>query len=103
MQIQATQNLTVASTPEENCTLALSDIFTAQLRATAYDVLPHLKPILQTFPVEIHGQERGTTTNQLPQNRAANGARILDARMLGNSTSELVTLEGIHVPFYIKA
>lgn len=103
VQIQAPQNLIVASTPEENCALALSEISTVQLGSTTHEVLPYLKPIPGTIRGVIHGLEPGTTTDQLPQILATNGPRILHARMLGNSTSAVVTFEGIHVPFYIKA
>lgn len=103
VQIQAQQNLIVASTPEENCALALSEISAVQLGATTHEVLPYLKPIPGTIRGVIHGLEQGTTTEELPQILATNGPRILHARMLGKSTSAVVTFEGIHVPFYIKA
>ncbi|KAG0423515.1 hypothetical protein HPB47_000745 [Ixodes persulcatus] len=103
VQIQASQNLIVAGTPEENCALALSEISTIQLGAATHEVLPYLKPLPGTRRGVIHGLDPGTTTDQLPHILAYNGARILHARMLGNSTSAVVTFEGIHVPFYIKA
>ncbi|KAM7305711.1 hypothetical protein ISCGN_015607 [Ixodes scapularis] len=103
VQIQASQNLIVAGTPEENCALALSEISTIQLGAATHEVLPYLKPLPGTRRGVIHGLDPDTTTDQLPHILAYNGARILHARMLGNSTSAVVTFEGIHVPFYIKA
>ncbi|KAM7293892.1 hypothetical protein ISCGN_023467 [Ixodes scapularis] len=103
VQIQASQNLIVAGTPEENCALALSEISTIQLGAATHEVLPYLKPLPGTRRGVIHGLDPDTTTDQLPHILAYNGVCILHARMLGNSTSAVVTFEGIHVPFYIKA
>ncbi|KAM7282021.1 hypothetical protein ISCGN_002179 [Ixodes scapularis] len=103
VQIQASQNLIVAGTPEENCALALSEISTIQLRAATHEILPYLKSLSGTKRGMIHGLDPGTTTDLLPHILAYNSARILHARMLGNSTSAVVTFEGIHVPFYIKA
>ncbi|KAG0429474.1 hypothetical protein HPB47_023596 [Ixodes persulcatus] len=87
----------------KNCALALSEISTIQLGAATHEILPYLKPLPGTRRGVIHGLDPGTTTDQLPRILAYNGARILHARMLGNSTSAVVTFEGIHVPFYIKA
>ncbi|KAH9375557.1 hypothetical protein HPB48_008124 [Haemaphysalis longicornis] len=103
IQPQALQNLIVASTPDENCAMALSEVNTLQLGAAAYEVLPYLKPPPGTVRGVIHGLDQGTTTEQLPYILASNGPRILHARMLGTSTSAVVTFEGPHVPFYIKA
>ncbi|KAH9379534.1 hypothetical protein HPB48_022536 [Haemaphysalis longicornis] len=49
------------------------------------------------------GLDHGTTTEQLPNIIASPGPKILQARMLGKSTSAVVTFEGPHVPFYIHA
>ncbi|KAG0443638.1 hypothetical protein HPB47_014689 [Ixodes persulcatus] len=87
----------------DNDALALSEISTIQLGAATYEVQPYLKPLPGTRRGVTHGLDPGTTTDKLPHILAYNGARILHARMLGNSTSAVVTFEGIHVPFYIKA
>ncbi|KAG0445044.1 hypothetical protein HPB47_001554 [Ixodes persulcatus] len=103
VQIQASQTLIVAGTPEENCALTLREISTIQLGAATYEVLPYLKPLPEIRRGVIHGLDPGTATDQLSHVLAKNGARILHARMLGNSTSAVVTSEGIHVLFYTKA
>ncbi|KAH9360635.1 hypothetical protein HPB48_007544 [Haemaphysalis longicornis] len=103
IQPQALQNLIVATTPDENCAMALSEVNTLQLGAAACEVLPYLKPPPGTVRGVIHGLDQGITTEQLPYILASNGPRILHARMLGTSTSAVITFEGPHVPFYIKA
>ncbi|KAG0444843.1 hypothetical protein HPB47_013321 [Ixodes persulcatus] len=103
IQPLALQNLIVASTPNENCATALTEITTLQLGTTTQEVLPYLKPLPGTVRGVIHGLDQGTTTEQLPYILAPNGPSILHARMLGASTSAIVDFEGPHVPFYIKA
>ncbi|KAH9370395.1 hypothetical protein HPB48_018573 [Haemaphysalis longicornis] len=51
----------------------------------------------------IHGIDQGTTQEQLSNTKATTEPRIIDARMLGASTSAVIAFEGPHVPFYIKA
>ncbi|KAG0430712.1 hypothetical protein HPB47_022450 [Ixodes persulcatus] len=103
IQPQASQNLIVASTPDENCATALSEITALQLGTTTHEVVPYLKPLPGTVRGVIHGLDHCTTTEQLPYILAPNGPSILHARMLGASTCAVVDFEGPHVPFYIKA
>lgn len=103
IQTQAVQNLIIASTPDEAYALALNEITSIQLGATTQEVLPYLKPLPGTSRGVITGLDPNTTNEQLPYILSANGPRILHARMLGTSTSALITFEGVHVPFYIKA
>ncbi|KAG0411186.1 hypothetical protein HPB47_011690 [Ixodes persulcatus] len=51
----------------------------------------------------VHGIEAGTTEEELKELISVNGYSILHARMLGKSSSALLTFEGPHVPFYVKA
>lgn len=103
IQVQAVQNLIVASTPNAECADALSDVTSIQLGAVTYTVLPYVKHFPGTVKGVIHGLDPGTTTEQLPYIIASSGPRIVQARMLGKSTSAVVTFEGPHVPFYIRA
>ncbi|KAH9370823.1 hypothetical protein HPB48_007894 [Haemaphysalis longicornis] len=71
--------------------------------SVTYTVLPYVKHFPGTVKGVIHGLDPGTTTEQLPYIIASSGPRIVQARMLGKSTSAVVTFEGPHVPFYIRA
>ncbi|KAH9367749.1 hypothetical protein HPB48_010328 [Haemaphysalis longicornis] len=102
VQSQPIQNLIIASTPDERCARALSSTMLVHLGATTYELQPYLK----SGAGVIHGLDQDTTTAQLPHILAPtgiNGASIIDARMLGTTTSALITFEGKHVPFYVKA
>lgn len=106
VQSQPIQNLIVASTPDERCARALSSTTLVHLGATTYELQPYLKPFPGTVRGVIHGLDQGTTTEQLPHilsPTGLNAASIIDARMLGKTTSALITFEGKHVPFYVKA
>ncbi|KAG0423223.1 hypothetical protein HPB47_000991 [Ixodes persulcatus] len=103
IQVQAVQNLIVASTPYDTYTDALSDVTSLQLENATYEISPYVKPFPGTVRGVIHGLDPGTTTEQLPNIIASPGPKIQQARMLGKSTSAVVTFEGPHVPFYIHA
>ncbi|KAH7947921.1 hypothetical protein HPB52_016840 [Rhipicephalus sanguineus] len=102
IQTQWHQNLILASTEEEECALKLAQVTHIQIGQTAYEVTPYLKPIPDTVRGVVHGIEEGTTDEQLEDLLAMNNCKILYARMLGRSTSAVITFEGPHVPFYVK-
>ncbi|KAH9384820.1 hypothetical protein HPB48_026838 [Haemaphysalis longicornis] len=103
IQVQAVQNLIVASTPNAESVDALSDMTSIQLGVVNYTVLPDVKHFPGTIKGVIHRLDPGTTTEQLPYIIALTGPRIVQARMLGKSTSAVVTFEGSQVPFDIPA
>ncbi|KAG0421225.1 hypothetical protein HPB47_002880 [Ixodes persulcatus] len=71
--------------------------------AALYELMPYLKPLPGTVRGVVHGIEAGTTEEELKELISVNGYSILHARMLGKSSSALLTFEGPHVPFYVKA
>lgn len=103
VQVQAIQNLIVTSTPNEECAAALCKVTSILLGAATYNLQPYLKHFPGTVRGVIHGLDPGTTTEQLPYILASSGPRIVQARILGQSTSAVVTFEGPHVPFFIRA
>lgn len=103
IQTQVTQNLIVASTPDETLALTLCEVTTIQLGATTQELTPYLKPLPGTTRGVITGLDVGTTNEQLQHILATNGPRILHARLLGTSTAAVITFEGTRVPYYIKA
>ncbi|KAG0417815.1 hypothetical protein HPB47_005344 [Ixodes persulcatus] len=103
IQVQAVQNLIVASTTYGTYADALSDVMSLQLEDATYKISPYVKPFPGRVRGVIHGLFPGTTTEQIPNITASPGPKIKQARMLGKSTSAVVTFEGPHVPFYIHA
>ncbi|KAH7965188.1 hypothetical protein HPB49_004618 [Dermacentor silvarum] len=63
---------------------------------------PYIKPLPGTVSGVVHGITACTTEKRLAELLAANNCGILYARMLGKSTSAVITFEGPHVPFYVK-
>ncbi|CAN7949590.1 unnamed protein product, partial [Ixodes pacificus] len=103
IQTQWAQNLIIASTADEDYAMKLSMITQIQLGAALYELMPYLKPLPGTVRGVVHGIEAGTTEQELKELISVNGYSILHARMLGKSSSALLTFEGPHVPFYVKA
>ncbi|KAG0417938.1 hypothetical protein HPB47_005246 [Ixodes persulcatus] len=91
VQIQASQTLIVAGTPEENCALTLREISTIQLGAATYEVLPYLKPLPEIRRGVIHGLDPGTATDQLSHVLAKNGAPRTQAGRLPKSRHDNVS------------
>ncbi|KAH7972659.1 hypothetical protein HPB52_014793 [Rhipicephalus sanguineus] len=75
-------------------------------RASCLEIHVHTAPSDRPIPGGVrgvvHGIEEGTTDEQLEDLLAMNNCKILYARMLGRSTSAVITFEGPHVPFYVK-
>ncbi|XP_040078313.3 LOW QUALITY PROTEIN: uncharacterized protein LOC120850040, partial [Ixodes scapularis] len=103
IQTQWAQNLIIASTADEDYAMKLSMITQIQLGAALYELMPYLKPLPGTVRGVVHGIEAGTTEEELKELISVNGYSIPHARMLGKSSSALLTFEGPHVPFYVKA
>ncbi|KAH9384125.1 hypothetical protein HPB48_026112 [Haemaphysalis longicornis] len=95
IQVQAVQNLIVVSTPNDEYAEILCEVTSLQLGAATYNILPYIKPFPGIVRGVIHGLDVGTTTEQLPYIIASSGPRIVQARMLGKSTSAVVTYEDL--------
>ncbi|KAH9383141.1 hypothetical protein HPB48_023876 [Haemaphysalis longicornis] len=102
IQTQWDQNLIVASTASEDLAEVLSTITQLQLEGATYELSAYVKPPPNTSRGVIHGFEAGTTEEELAALLITTGPQILQARMLGRSTTAVVTFEGPHVPFYVK-
>ncbi|KAH9375874.1 hypothetical protein HPB48_017396 [Haemaphysalis longicornis] len=103
---QPIQGLIIASTPDEHCARALSSNTVVHLGATTYELQPCLKLFQGMVRGVVHGLDQDTAKEQLPRILAPagiNGASIIHAKMLGKTTLALITFEGKHVPFYVKA
>lgn len=102
-QTQWKQNLIVTSTGDEDYALKLAEVTSIQLGPTTYEITPYIKPVPGTVRGVVHGITPGTTEERLMELLAANdNCVILHARMLGRSSSAVITFEGPHVPFYMK-
>lgn len=102
VQVQNSHNLVVASTAHEEYALALSTIKAIQLGAAEYELMPYMKPPPDTSRGVIHGLDSDVTSDTLLKLLQANKPQLLHARLMGRTTSALLTFQGPHVPFYVK-
>lgn len=102
LQIQPAQNLLVASTANEDHALLLSTVDQLALTTGILELSPYLKPPPGTVRGVIHGLDEGISNEDLNDLLAANGPSLLHARLLGRTSSALLTFQGPHVPFYVK-
>ncbi|KAH6919906.1 hypothetical protein HPB50_029105 [Hyalomma asiaticum] len=104
IQTQWKQNFIIASMHRRRrlYALRLGSITDIQLGQIIYEVTPYFKPLPGTVRGVVHGITAGTTEERLAELLAANQCGILHARMLGKSTSAVITFQAPHVPFYIE-
>ncbi|KAH7949085.1 hypothetical protein HPB49_005021 [Dermacentor silvarum] len=102
IQTQWKQNVIIASTTDENYALKLGSINGIELGAVTYEMTPYIKLLPGTVCGVVHDITSCTTEQRLAELLAAHNCGILHARMLGKSTSAVITFEGPHVPFYVK-
>ncbi|KAH6943825.1 hypothetical protein HPB50_000119 [Hyalomma asiaticum] len=91
----------VCSWPDEKITKGIARA-NIQLGQIIYEVTPYFKPLPGTVRGVVHSITAGTTEERLAELLAANQCGILHARMLGKSTSAVITFQAPHVPFYIE-
>lgn len=103
VQPQAQNNLIAVSTPNEAIVDALRFLTAIQLGSTAYEVTAYMKPPPGTSRGVIQGITPGTTPHELRMAIHTTGPPILDIRMLGKSHAALITFDGPHVPFFVRA
>lgn len=102
IQIQTSQNLVVASTPNASHAITLSKITCVQIGGVQYEIMPYMKPPPDTCRGVIHGLDPDTTNEALGDLLQANRPQLIHARLMGRTTSALLTFQGPHVPFYVK-
>ncbi|KAH7941046.1 hypothetical protein HPB49_009538 [Dermacentor silvarum] len=94
IQTEWKQNLIIVSTADEDYALKLGSINGIELGAATYEMTPYIKPLPGTVRGVVHGITACTTEKRLAELLSANNCGILHARMLGKSTSAVITFEG---------
>lgn len=102
VQVQSPNNLIVACTPDPEQAITLSAIQSLRLGAADYEVQPYMKPPPNTSRGVIHGLDPEVNAETLQDMLQANKPLLLHARLMGRTTSALLTFQGPHVPFYVK-
>lgn len=102
IQVQSPNNLIVACTPDPEHAITLSAIQSIRLGEADYEIQPYMKPPPNTSRGVIHGLDPEVTNETLQEMLQANKPLLLHARLMGRTTSALLTFDGPHVPFYVK-
>lgn len=103
VQPQVQSNIIAASSPSEDIVEALRNITSLQLGTATYEVAAYMKPPPGTARGVIQGINPGTPSDELRRAVYSTGPPILDIRMLGTSNAAVITFDGPHVPFYVRA
>ncbi|KAH7960585.1 hypothetical protein HPB49_021363 [Dermacentor silvarum] len=111
IHIRREQNFAVVSTPDEELAARLQLIkalclANARLNARSslyawYEVQAYVAGPDASCKGLISGIEKNTTPTTLMTNLRSPMAQVLHARMMGNSTTAIITFSGIRVPRYI--
>lgn len=102
IQAQPTQNLVVAGTPDPDIATVLSQITMITLGQTSFEITAYMKPPPGTSRGVIHGLPEDIDNDALLELTAANKPYLIHARLLGRTSSALLTFNGTRVPFYVK-
>lgn len=100
--VQPTQNVIVASTPDPDLAITLSNIQTLQISTGLCEFAAYMKPPPGTCRGVIHGLEATITDSNLHDYLLGNEPALIHARFMGQTRSVLLTFQGNHVPFYVK-
>lgn len=100
--VQPTSHVIVTSTPDPDLAITLSEITTLQISTVLCEFSTYMKPPPGTCRGVIHGLEPTITEANLHDYLQANKPTLIHARIMGHTSSALLTFQGLHVPFYVK-
>ncbi|KAH6927752.1 hypothetical protein HPB50_007734 [Hyalomma asiaticum] len=102
VQMQKIENIIIASTADTERATRLKSITTIQLGGTIFKVNAHVRHPDDVCRVIIYGLLPGTSSAEIVAGlRVDPRYTVLGARMLGRSSTAVITFDGPHVPYYI--
>ncbi|KAH6920848.1 hypothetical protein HPB50_028164 [Hyalomma asiaticum] len=102
VQMQKIENIIVASTADTERATRLKNITTIQLGGTTFNVNAHVRHPDDVCRGVIYGLLPGTSSAEIVAGlRVDPRYTVLGARMLGRSSTAVITFDGPHVPYYI--
>ncbi|KAH7952567.1 hypothetical protein HPB52_024021 [Rhipicephalus sanguineus] len=96
------QNLAVVSTPHEHIALNLYSVQHLRLGEHTYPVSIYNAAPHNSCKGIIYGVDPGTSPSELMDHLITPGHTVLQARMMGKTSTALITFEGLQVPHYIR-
>ncbi|KAM7297198.1 hypothetical protein ISCGN_022351 [Ixodes scapularis] len=102
IQINSNQNILAIHTEDEETARALTRVHQLTLGGKSYPSYTYLAAPDDSIKGVIHDVKPGSTTEELLDFiRVGNGPQVITARMLGQSSSALITFEGRKLPSYV--
>ncbi|KAH6929557.1 hypothetical protein HPB50_002765 [Hyalomma asiaticum] len=94
------QNLALVSTPHEHTALTLCSVQHFRLGEHTYLVSISIGVPDNSCKGIIHGVDPGKSPSELMDHLVAPGHTVLHARMMGETSTPVITFEGLQVPHY---
>ncbi|KAH7961630.1 hypothetical protein HPB52_010954 [Rhipicephalus sanguineus] len=101
-RLRPEQNLAVISTPHEHIALNLYSVQHLRLGEHTYPVSIYIAAPDNSCKGIIYGVDPGTSPSELMDHLITPGHTVLQARMMGKTSTALITFEGLQVPHYIR-
>ncbi|KAH9384320.1 hypothetical protein HPB48_026313 [Haemaphysalis longicornis] len=99
--IEPNQNIGIVSTPHAQAALYLKNLRAVDINGQMCEVTAYLAAPDNSIKGVIHQIPQGTTEEELRDQIRADGYNVIQARMLGRSTSAVITFEGKTLPHHI--
>lgn len=100
-RIRKDQNLIVVSTPDLVIAKKIQQITTLNMSGKQYEVTAYIAVPDNSSKGVITGIAANTPTDELIDHLRSPNAEIIHARMMGKSTTALLTFAGLQVPHYV--
>ncbi|KAH9380500.1 hypothetical protein HPB48_013949 [Haemaphysalis longicornis] len=101
-RIRRDQNLVVLSTPDLDIAKKIQQITTLNMESKQYEVTAYIAVPDNSSKGIITGIAANTTTDELVEHLRSPNAESIHARMMGKSTTALLTIAGLRVPHYVN-
>ncbi|KAL1467796.1 hypothetical protein MTO96_041915 [Rhipicephalus appendiculatus] len=101
-RLRPEQNLAVVSTPHEHIALNLYSVQHLRLGEHTYPVSIYIAAPDNSCKGIIYGVDPGTSPSELMDHLITPGHTVLQARMMGKTSTALITFEGLQVPHYTR-
>lgn len=97
-RVDEVQNIAIVSTPDEDLARNIRDLQSLHILGNEYEITAYIAAPDDSSRGVVHGIPPGTPISELIDNLHAPGYEILTARMLGKTSTALVTFAGKRVP-----
>ncbi|KAG0412961.1 hypothetical protein HPB47_009894 [Ixodes persulcatus] len=101
IRIRRDQNLVVVSTPEPEVAVRVQELPAITINGRQYEILAYIALPDNSCRGVITGLDSRPTSEILSTRIRAQGAKVLCARMMGQTNMAIINFEGLKVPYYV--